>query len=175
MLQLICDRAQIADGQEILDLGCGWGSLSLYLAEKYPNSKITGLSNSRTQKKFIDSQKRLHGLENLNILTEDISDFDTAAIFVRIISIEMFEHIRNYEKLLAKLSAWMKPEGLLFVHIFTTLNTLIILKIIGMQIIFLQVASCHQIIFCFTFQKTFTSKITGGLVGNTITKPAKLG
>lgn len=151
MLQLICDRDQIADGQEILDLGCGWGSLSLYLAEKYPNSKITGLSNSRTQKKFIDSQKHLHGLENLNILTEDISDFDTAAIFDRLILIEMFEHIRNYEKLLAKLSAWMKPEGLLFVHIFTTLNTLIILKIIGMQIIFSQVVSCHQIIFCFTF------------------------
>lgn len=122
MLKLICDRTQIADGQEILDLGCGWGSLSLYLAEKYPNSKITGLSNSPTQKKFIDSQKRLHGLENLSILTGDISEFDTSATFDRIISIEMFEHIRNYEKLLAKVSAWMKPEGLLFVHIFTHLK-----------------------------------------------------
>lgn len=122
MLQLICDRAQIADGQEILDLGCGWGSLSLYLAEKYPNSKITGLSNSSTQKEFIDSQKNLHGLKNLNIITGDISEFDTSATFDRIVSIEMLEHIRNYEQLLAKVASWMKPDGLLFVHIFTHLK-----------------------------------------------------
>ncbi|GET40859.1 SAM-dependent methyltransferase [Microseira wollei] len=122
MLQLICDRAQIADGQEILDLGCGWGSLSLYLAEKYPNSKITGLSNSSTQKEFIDSQKDLHGLKNLNIITGDISQFDTSATFDRIVSIEMFEHIRNYEQLLAKVASWIKPDGLLFVHIFTHLK-----------------------------------------------------
>lgn len=122
MLQLICDRAQIADGQEILDLGCGWGSLSLYLAEKYPNSKITALSNFNTQKEFIDSRKQLQNLGNIDIITGDISDFDTADTFDRIFSIEMFEHIRNYEKLLAKISACMKPEGLLFVHIFTHLK-----------------------------------------------------
>lgn len=122
MLQLFCDRAQIADGQEILDLGCGWGSLSLYLAEKYPHSQITGLSNSRTQKAFIDSQKERLGLDNLTIITADICDFTTSAQFDRIISIEMFEHMRNYEKLLAKISNWMKPEALLFVHIFTHLK-----------------------------------------------------
>ncbi|WP_392535315.1 SAM-dependent methyltransferase [Nostoc sp. C117] len=122
MLQLICDRAQVADGQEILDLGCGWGSLSLYLAEKYPNCKITGLSNSHTQKEFIDFQKGLLGFENLTIITADICDFETSSQFDRIVSIEMFEHVRNYERLLAKINTWMKPEAFLFVHIFTHLN-----------------------------------------------------
>jgi cyclopropane-fatty-acyl-phospholipid synthase len=122
MLQMYCDRAQIADGQEILDLGCGWGSLSLYLAEKYPHSQITGLSNSATQKAFIDAQKAQRGLNNLTIITGDISYFETSAKFDRIMSIEMFEHMRNYEKLLAKIASWMKPQALLFVHIFTHLN-----------------------------------------------------
>lgn len=119
MLQLVCDRSQIEDGQEILDLGCGWGSLSLYLAEKYPHAKITGLSNSHNQKKFIEKEASIAGVENLEIVTGDISEFEINKQFDRIISIEMFEHLRNYEQLLQKISTWMKPDALLFVHIFT--------------------------------------------------------
>ena len=119
MLELICSRAQVQDGQEILELGCGWGSLSLYLAEKYPNSRITGLSNSQNQKKFIDQKQKIAGFDNLNIITADISEFELNKQFDRIISIEMFEHLRNYEKLLQKISTWMKFDGLLFVHIFS--------------------------------------------------------
>ncbi len=122
MLELVCDRAQVQDGQEILDLGCGWGSLSLYLAEKYPNSQITGLSNSHNQRKFIKQGKNLAGFDNLNIITADISKFEIDKQFDRIISIEMFEHLRNYEKLLHKISSGMKSDGLLFVHIFTHKN-----------------------------------------------------
>jgi cyclopropane-fatty-acyl-phospholipid synthase len=118
MLRLTCERARVEDGQSILDLGCGWGSLSLYLAEKYPDSHITGVSNSRTQKEFIDSEKTRRSLANLNIITADMNVFDMNARFDRILSVEMFEHMRNYEKLLAKVASWMKPDGLLFVHIF---------------------------------------------------------
>jgi cyclopropane-fatty-acyl-phospholipid synthase len=123
MLRLICERARIADGQDILDLGCGWGALSLYLAEHYPASRITGLSNSHGQKAFIDRQARARGLANLTIVTADVRkhEFPPASLD-RIVSIEMFEHMRNYELLLAKVSGWMRPEALLFVHVFSHLR-----------------------------------------------------
>jgi cyclopropane-fatty-acyl-phospholipid synthase len=120
MLALYVERARIVDGQHILELGCGWGSLSLYLAEQFPRARITGVSNSRTQKEYIDSEARRRGLTNLNIITCDINAFDTAqARFDRVVSIEMFEHMKNYQALLANIARWLKPEGLLFVHIFT--------------------------------------------------------
>jgi cyclopropane-fatty-acyl-phospholipid synthase len=119
MLRLTCERARLADGQQILELGCGWGSLSLWLAQQYPQSTITGVSNSATQKQHIDEEIRKRGLTNLRIITADMNEFETASHFDRVVSVEMFEHMKNYEKLLEKISRWLKPDGLLFVHIFT--------------------------------------------------------
>jgi cyclopropane-fatty-acyl-phospholipid synthase len=119
MLSLTCKRAQLADGQNILELGCGWGSLSLWMAEHFPNSKITGVSNSATQKIHIDAEAQKRGLKNLRIITCDMNRFDIAEKFDRVVSVEMFEHMKNYERLMANISRWLKPEGKLFVHIFT--------------------------------------------------------
>jgi len=120
MLSLYVERAQLADGQEVLELGCGWGSLSLFLAERFPASRITGVSNSRTQKDSIDAEARRRGLGNLRIVTCDMNVFDTdAGRFDRVVSVEMFEHMKNYQALMASISRWLKPGGLLFVHIFT--------------------------------------------------------
>lgn len=120
MLALYVERAQLADGQNILELGCGWGSLSLYLAEKFPHAAITGVSNSRTQKAFIDEAARKRGFANLRILTCDLNTFDIApGQFDRVVSVEMFEHMKNYQRLLANIARWLRPDGLLFVHIFT--------------------------------------------------------
>jgi cyclopropane-fatty-acyl-phospholipid synthase len=120
MLQLYAERAQIRDGQHILELGCGWGSLSLFLAEKFPQSVITGVSNSQTQREHIEAQAAQRGLKNLRIITADMNSFDIApAQFDRVVSVEMFEHMKNYERLLAHISRWLKPGGKLFVHIFT--------------------------------------------------------
>jgi cyclopropane-fatty-acyl-phospholipid synthase len=120
MLALYVERAQLADGQEILELGCGWGSFSLYLAEKFPRARITGVSNSRPQKEFIDAAARQRGLANLRIVTCDMNAFEAEpAKFDRVVSIEMFEHMKNYRRLLANIARWLKPDGRLFVHIFT--------------------------------------------------------
>lgn len=119
MLALTCERAELADGQRILELGCGWGSLSLWMAEKYPGSQIVGVSNSRTQKLHIDEQAQRLGLTNLRIITADMNDFEAEGIFDRVVSVEMFEHMKNYRLLLAKISRWLTPGGRLFVHIFT--------------------------------------------------------
>jgi cyclopropane-fatty-acyl-phospholipid synthase len=120
MLGLYVERGRIADGQDILELGCGWGSLSLYLAERFPNSRITGVSNSRTQKEFIDTEARKRGLGNLRIITCDMNAFDIdGGRFDRVVSVEMFEHMKNYERLMAGIARWLRPGGMLFVHIFT--------------------------------------------------------
>jgi cyclopropane-fatty-acyl-phospholipid synthase len=120
MLALYVERGRIADGQEILELGCGWGSFSLYMAERFPGSRITGVSNSRTQKEFIDAEARKRGLANLTIITCDMNTFDIdEGRFDRVVSIEMFEHMKNYQALMAGISRWLRPGGLLFVHIFT--------------------------------------------------------
>ncbi len=128
MLALTCERAQLADGQEILELGCGWGSLTLWMAEKYPAARITGVSNSATQKQHIDAECFRRGLKNVTILTCDMNRFEPPAAdgsgrciarFDRVVSVEMFEHMKNYERLLANIARWLKPEGRLFVHIFT--------------------------------------------------------
>jgi cyclopropane-fatty-acyl-phospholipid synthase len=120
MLALYAERAQLADGQEILELGCGWGSLCLYNAAKFPHAKITAISNSRTQKEFIDTEARKRGLTNLRVITCDINAFDiTPGQFDRVVSVEMFEHLKNYELLFRNIARWLKPGGLLFTHIFT--------------------------------------------------------
>lgn len=119
MLELTAERAEIKDGMSILELGCGWGSLSLYMAAKYPNARITGVSNSRTQKEYIDGQAAARGLRNLTIITADMNSFTIAEKFDRVVSVEMFEHMRNYEKLLEKISGFLNKDGKLFVHIFT--------------------------------------------------------
>ena len=120
MLALYAERAQLADGQHILELGCGWGSLCLYNAEKFPHAKITAISNSRTQKEHIDTEARQRGITNLRIITCDINAFDIAAgQFDRVVSVEMFEHLKNYQLLFRNIARWLKPGGLLFAHIFT--------------------------------------------------------
>ena len=119
MLALTCKRAELENGQNVLELGCGWGSLSLYMAAKYPDSKFTVVSNSATQKVFIDDTAAKRGIQNLTVLTADMNTFTIADSFDRVVSVEMFEHMRNYKLLLAKVASFLKPEGKLFVHIFT--------------------------------------------------------
>ncbi len=120
MLALYAERAQLVDGLNILELGCGWGSLCLYNAAKFPNSKITAISNSRTQKEYIDAEAKRRGITNLTIITCDVNVFDTAPNqFDRVVSVEMFEHLKNYQRLFANIARWLKPGGLLFTHIFT--------------------------------------------------------
>jgi cyclopropane-fatty-acyl-phospholipid synthase len=121
MLALTCQRARLANGERILELGCGWGSLSLWMAANYPDSRITAVSNSRTQKQHIDAQARSRGLDNLEVITCDVNvlAFPDDTRFDRVVSVEMFEHMRNYDALLARIAAWMAPAATLFVHIFT--------------------------------------------------------
>lgn len=119
MLRLTCERADLSDGQTILELGCGWGAISLWMAEQYPHSDITAVSNSRTQKAHIDAEASRRGLTNVRVITCDMNRFDTDREFDRVISVEMFEHMKNYQTLMGNISRWLKPEGKLFVHIFT--------------------------------------------------------
>ena len=119
MLDLTAERAAIEDGHSILDLGCGWGAFSLYAAARYPNSSVVGVSNSHSQRRYIEAQAAERGLGNLRIVTADINDFEPGGLFDRVVSVEMMEHVRNYQRLLGRVSAWMEPGGLLFVHIFT--------------------------------------------------------
>ncbi len=119
MLELTCERAELQNGQQVLELGCGWGSLSLFMAAKYPQSTFTVVSNSRTQKLYIDEQANLRGISNLTVITNNINDFKLNKTFDRIVSVEMFEHMRNYQKLMHLVSSLLKAEGKLFVHIFT--------------------------------------------------------
>ena len=119
MLALTCERAGLADGQDILELGCGWGSLSLYMAEHYPNSRITAVSNSRTQRESIEADARARGSLNLQVLTADMRTFEAPETYDRIVSVEMLEHMRNYELLFEKIARWMRPEARFFVHIFS--------------------------------------------------------
>jgi cyclopropane-fatty-acyl-phospholipid synthase len=119
MLELTCSRAELKDGQDVLELGCGWGSLSLFMAEKFPGSRFTVISNSRTQKIYIDEQAKQRGITNLTVVTVNINNFNLQEKFDRVVSVEMFEHMRNYEKLMKLVADRLKENGKLFVHIFT--------------------------------------------------------
>ncbi|WP_313161169.1 class I SAM-dependent methyltransferase, partial [Stenotrophomonas sp.] len=119
MLALYGERAQLADGQRILELGCGWGSLTLWMAERYPGARITAVSNSNSQREYILGQCRARGLANVTVLTRDVNHLTLeAGSFDRCVSIEMFEHMRNYPQLLQRIHGWLTPQGKLFVHIF---------------------------------------------------------
>ena len=119
MLELTCQRADLQNGQDVLELGCGWGSLSLFMAAKFPKSNFTVVSNSRTQKIYIDEQAQQRGINNLIVITININDFVLDKTFDRVVSVEMFEHMRNYQKLMHKVATLLKADGKLFVHIFT--------------------------------------------------------
>ncbi len=118
MLALTCSRADLRDGQDVLELGCGWGSLTLWMAERYPRSRITAVSNSVPQREWIEARARERGLENVTILTRDMNAFEAERDFDRIVSVEMFEHMRNWEALLARVAGWLRPDGRLFLHVF---------------------------------------------------------
>ncbi len=119
MLALYGVRAELADGQDILELGCGWGSLTLWMAERYPHSHITAVSNSRSQGAYIQQRCQERGLRNVRVITGDANSLALGAEeFDRCVSVEMFEHMRNYEVLLARIASWLRPAGKLFVHVF---------------------------------------------------------
>jgi len=117
-LKITCKRAMLNDGQTILDMGCGWGSLSLWIAENYPNTSVLSVSNSKTQKIFIENIAKSKHLTNIQVITEDMKEFNTDKKFDRIVSLEMFEHMKNYKKLFNRVSSWLKSDGLFFMHIF---------------------------------------------------------
>lgn len=117
-LDATCRRAELADGQRILELGCGWGSLTLYMASRYPNASIVAVSNSLPQGEFIRREARRRGFANIAVLTCDMNDFDIDDRFDRVVSVEMFEHMRNYRRLFASIGRWLTPQGRCFLHIF---------------------------------------------------------
>ncbi len=112
-------HAELQDGRQILELGCGWGSLSLFMAERYPNAQITSVSNSASQRVYIESEAAKRGLANLRVVTADMNVFEPEGVFDRIVSVEMFEHMANWQTLLSRIKQWLKPDGKLFIHIFT--------------------------------------------------------
>jgi len=112
-------HADLADGQSILELGCGWGSLSLFMARQFPHANIVAVSNSNSQREYIESETAKRGLTNLRVITADMNAFDPAEQFDRIVSVEMFEHMMNWRQLLTRVKSWLKPDGRFFMHIFT--------------------------------------------------------
>jgi len=122
-LQATCERAGLADGQHVLELGCGWGSLSLWMAERFPASRIVSVSNSHAQRAFIQAEAMLRGLHNLEVVTCDINDFATDARFDRVVSVEMFEHLRNWPEAFRRVRGWLEPDGRFFMHVFVHRST----------------------------------------------------
>ena len=118
MLSLTVERAGIKNGDSILEIGCGWGSLTLFMADRFPRSQITAVSNSAPQRRFIEARAKERGLRNIKVLTADISDFRLRRQFDRIVSVEMFEHARNYDRLFGKVAGMLRKGGTLFVHVF---------------------------------------------------------
>ncbi|MEP6503316.1 MAG: cyclopropane-fatty-acyl-phospholipid synthase family protein [Betaproteobacteria bacterium] len=118
-LRITCERAGLVDGQDVLELGCGWGSLSLWMADHYRNSRITAVSNSHSQRLYIERQAQERGLGNLTVVTRDANEFDAgAASFDRVVSVEMFEHLRNWPHIFARVSRWLRNDGRFFMHVF---------------------------------------------------------
>lgn len=122
-LALTCERAGLADGQRVLELGCGWGSLSLWMAQHYPASRITAVSNSHAQRAHIEAEAARRGLDNLQVVTSDINDFETDVCHDRVVSIEMFEHLRNWPEAFARVARWLAPQGRFFMHVFVHRST----------------------------------------------------
>jgi len=122
-LRETAEHADLQDGQRILELGCGWGSLSLWMARTYPKARITAVSNSASQKAFIMARAQERGLTNLEVITCDMNEFEAPGAFDRVVSVEMFEHMANWRALLARVKGWLKPDGRLFIHVFTHKTT----------------------------------------------------
>ena len=122
-LELTVERAGIKDGMQVLDLGCGWGSLSLWIAEHFPNSSVMSVSNSTSQRDFITARARERLIENIEVVTCDMNDFSTDRRFDRVVSIEMFEHMRNWGELFNRINDWLLPDGRFFMHIFCHRST----------------------------------------------------
>lgn len=118
-----CEHAQLADGQDVLELGCGWGSLSLWMAGGFPASRITAVSNSRSQREFIEGEARRRGLSNLRVLTADMNAFEAPGRYDRVVSVEMFEHMRNWPELFRRVRGWLRPQGRFFMHVFVHRST----------------------------------------------------
>ena len=117
-LKITCERADIKDGMRILELGCGWGSLSLWIARHYPNASITAVSNSSSQREYIEKQADSESLKNIRVITADMNNFEIDGLFDRVVSLEMFEHMRNYRLLFKRVHDWLTPGGQFFMHIF---------------------------------------------------------
>ncbi len=122
-LKETCANAALKDGQEILELGCGWGSLSLWMAQTLPAARITSVSNSHSQRRYIEARASELGLSNLKVITADMNDFQAEHDFDRVVSVEMFEHMSNWRTLLERICGWLKPSGRLFIHVFTHRTT----------------------------------------------------
>jgi len=122
-LRITCERAAIVDGQQVLELGCGWGSLSLWMAEHYPAARITAVSNSASQRQWIEKLAAQRGLTNLKVVTADMNEFATGERFDRVVSVEMFEHMRNWRELFGRVAGWLKPGGQFFMHVFCHRST----------------------------------------------------
>ncbi len=122
-LEATCERAGLADGQDILELGCGWGSLTLWMAGRYPGSRITAVSNSHSQRAWIESEAGRRGLANVRVHTADMNGFDAGSRFDRVVSVEMFEHMRNWRALFARVHGWLVPGGRFFMHVFCHRST----------------------------------------------------
>ena len=121
MLELSCERAGIEDGQDVLDLGCGWGAISLWIAERYPGCRVTGVSNSAPQRLWIEAEAERRGVaDRVRIITADVNDLELEpASFDRVVSVEMLEHLNNWKEMLRRVSTWVRPEGRVFIHVFT--------------------------------------------------------
>jgi len=121
MLDLTCAHAELRDGQKILELGCGWGSLTFWMAERYPNASITAVSNSYTQRLHLEAEAQRREIYNVRVITADMNVFSPPepGTYDRVVSVEMFEHMKNYRELMKRIAGWLRPEGKLFVHIFT--------------------------------------------------------
>jgi cyclopropane-fatty-acyl-phospholipid synthase len=118
-LRQTVEHADLHDGQAILELGCGWGSLSLWMARQFPNSQVVAVSNSNSQREYIEGQAKTRGLANLRVITADMNVFDPGSQFDRVVSVEMFEHMMNWRELMGRVRSWLKPDGRFFMHIFT--------------------------------------------------------
>jgi cyclopropane-fatty-acyl-phospholipid synthase len=118
-----CQRARLADGQQVLELGCGWGSLSLWMAQRYPGSRITAVSNSQSQRLYIEAEAERRGLRNLKVVTCNVADFEPGGRYDRVVSVEMFEHLRNWPEMFRRVQRWLAPAGLFFMHVFVHRNT----------------------------------------------------
>jgi cyclopropane-fatty-acyl-phospholipid synthase len=118
-LRQTVEHADLADGQSILELGCGWGSLSLWMARQFPKSQVTAVSNSHSQREYIEREAAMRGLKNIRVVTVDVNMFDPLRQFDRIVSVEMFERVMNWRELMTRLRSWLAPDGRFFMHIFT--------------------------------------------------------